>query len=46
MRNKHVFSAVKTFRCPYENCGKEFEKTITVEYVTNERGDVIEQRIA
>lgn len=45
MRNKHKFSAVKTFRCPFENCGKEFEKTITVEYVTNERGDVIEQRI-
>lgn len=45
MRNKHKFSAVKIFRCPYENCGKEFEKTITIEYVTNQKGDVIEHKI-
>lgn len=31
-------------RCP--KCGKEeFYKTIIVEYVTNQRGDVIEERM-
>jgi len=45
MRNKHKFSGIKELKCPYEDCGKTFNKTITVEYVTNQRGDVIEHRI-
>jgi len=44
MRNKHRFSIAKMFTCPYKSCGREFEKTVTVEYVTNQRGDVIEER--
>lgn len=45
MRNKHKFKMVKEFKCPYNDCGKTFTITITVEYITNQRGDVIKQRI-
>jgi len=44
MKNKHVFEIKTEMRCPYENCGKTFNKTITVEYETNQRGDVISQK--
>lgn len=45
MRNKHVFKRRVVCRCPNVNCGDTFMKTITVEFVTNQRGDVIEQKI-
>ena len=41
MRNKHTFQIKAEIRCPFESCGKTFGKTITVEYETNQRGDVI-----
>ena len=43
MRNKHTFKIKAEIRCPYEGCGKTFRKTITVEYVTDQRGNVISQ---
>ncbi|GAF90281.1 unnamed protein product [marine sediment metagenome] len=45
MRNKHVFKEKVLCRCPKESCGDTFYKTVTVEYVTNQRGDVIEHKI-
>lgn len=45
MRNKHRFKEKIRVRCPKESCGEKFYKTITVEYVTNQRGDVIDHRI-
>ena len=45
MRNKHVFKTVIDCKCPFEACGKRFFKNITVEYATNQRGDVIESRV-
>lgn len=44
MRNKHTFQIKSEIRCPFESCGKIFRKTITVEYETNQRGDVISQK--
>lgn len=46
MRNKHIFKEEITCKCPFDSCGKEFQKKITVEYITNQRGDVIEQKIS
>jgi len=43
MRNKHTFKEEKKSKCP--KCGLSFYKAITVEFVTNHRGDVIEHRI-
>ncbi|GAH61694.1 unnamed protein product [marine sediment metagenome] len=43
MRNKHTFKEGTECNCP--KCGLSFYKTITIEYVTNQRGDVIEHRI-
>ena len=31
--------------CPFEECGKTFYKKITIKYITNQRGDVIEHKI-
>ena len=45
MKNKHTITGKKTVRCPYENCGRDFEITVTVAYITNQRGDVIESHI-
>ena len=45
MRNNHVFKRRVKCRCTELNCGNEFMKTVTVEYVTNQRGDVIEHKI-
>lgn len=45
MRNKHSFKQELEIKCPFDNCGKTFFKTVTIEYVTNQRGDVIEKRI-
>ena len=45
MRNKHIFKEKVLCHCPKDNCGCSFDKTITVEYVTNQRGDVIEHKI-
>jgi hypothetical protein len=45
MRNKHNIKLVAECRCPQQSCGDIFYKTVTVVYVTNQRGDVIESRI-
>lgn len=45
MRNKHKFTSEITVTCPYNNCGKVFSKKVTVEYVTNQKGDVIEKNM-
>ncbi len=45
MRNNHRFKTIVPCRCPFEECGKTFDKAITVEYVTNQRGDVIEHTV-
>lgn len=45
MRNKHELKETIEIRCPYQNCGKKFTKTIHIEYETNQKGDVISQRI-
>lgn len=46
MRNKHRFTVDVNVRCPFDNCGETFLKTVTVDYVTNQRGDVIEKTIS
>ena len=46
MRNKHDFKGTVECRCPMKACGSLFNKTITVKYVTNQRGDVIEHRVS
>lgn len=43
MRNNHKFKSKVDCRCP--KCGNKFWKNITVEYVTSQRGDVIESKI-
>lgn len=43
MRNYHSFKSKVDCRCP--KCGEEFVKTVVAEYVTNQRGDVIESII-
>jgi len=45
MRNKHSFKETIEIRCPYTDCGKTFAKTIYFEFETNEKGDVISQRV-
>lgn len=46
MRNKHSFKAKITCHCPKEACGCDFIKKVTVYYVINQRGDVIEYSIS
>jgi len=46
MRNEHKFTAGVDVRCPFDNCGKSFLKDVTVKYVTNQKGDVIEKSIS
>jgi len=43
MRNKHVFKEEIECKCP--KCGSDFYKKVTVEYETNQRGDVIKHTI-
>ena len=45
MRNKHKITGELDVTCPYKDCGKVFSKKVTVEYVTNQKGDVIETNI-
>lgn len=45
MRNKHTFNEKIEVKCPFANCGKTFDVDITVEYVTNQIGDVIAQKV-
>jgi len=45
MKNKHEFEAEVELRCPFQACGKTFTRKIHIEYVTNQRGDVISQKI-
>ena len=45
MRNYHIFRQAVEIRCPYKNCGQTHIKTMTVEYITNQKGDVIESRV-
>ena len=45
MRNNHIFKGKIKCWCPKEGCGAEFFKEVVVEYVTNEKGDVIEQHM-
>ncbi len=43
MRNKHKFEDEAYCRCP--KCGEKFPKRFTVEYETNQKGDVIKHKI-
>ena len=43
MRNKHTINFKPECTCP--KCGEEFVKPVAVDYVTNQRGDVIEARL-
>jgi len=45
MRNIHEFKVDILVACPYESCGKYFNTKRTIQYVTNQRGDVIEQKV-
>ena len=45
MRNKHTFKGVVILTCPKESCGYKSVRTVKVDYVTNQRGDVIEHII-
>lgn len=45
MRNKHTFGTTVDCRCPFEGCGKEFRRKVNVTYWTNQKGDVIDERI-
>lgn len=45
MRNQHTFKSKITCICPNKDCGKDFIKEITVEYETNQKGDLIKSRI-
>ena len=45
MRNKHRFKHNIMCKCPHADCGRLFEKVITVVYVTNQKGDVIEHKV-
>ena len=45
MRNKHRFKHNITCKCPHADCGRFFGKVITVVYVTNQKGDVIEHKV-
>jgi hypothetical protein len=45
MRNRHEFTQRVSCKCPYESCGNAFVKTVTVIYITNQRGDVIEHNV-
>lgn len=45
MKNIHRFKIKITKRCPYENCGRISTKEITIEYITDQRGNVISKRI-
>ena len=42
MRNKHTIETTMDYKCPFANCGKTFRREITIVYVTNQRGDVID----
>lgn len=44
MRNKHIFKGTMLCRCPKEACGNLFTKKVVIEYITNQRGDIIEHR--
>ncbi len=43
MRNKYTFKEKIKSKCP--KCGLSFYDKITVEFVTNHRGDIIEHKI-
>ena len=45
MRNKHTVIKKLEVTCPWKDCGKTFFKTVTVSFVTNQKGDVIESRV-
>lgn len=45
MRNKHQFKVEIPIRCPFEACGKYFIKHATVEFETNQKGDVISKKL-
>lgn len=46
MRNYHKIIGAVTVCCPFMNCGKIHNKKIIVEFVTNQRGDIIKSRIS
>jgi len=45
MRNNHTIIMNMECKCPFDACGKTFYKRITVNYMTNQRGDVIDERV-
>ena len=32
-------------RCPFESCRKYYDKTVTIEYTLNSKGDVVNHRV-
>ena len=45
MRNEHIIRKNIEIKCPWEDCGKTFFKTVTLYFVTNQRGDVIDSKV-
>lgn len=43
MRNKHSFTRRTGGICPFKDCGQPLIVDVDVNYITNQRGDVIEQ---
>lgn len=45
MRNNHSFKAEIVLRCPFKACGRVSTKHIIIDYVTDQRGNIIEQKV-
>jgi uncharacterized C2H2 Zn-finger protein len=45
MRKKHKIMVEMELRCPRESCGHIFKKRFFIEYITNQKGDIIEKKI-
>ena len=45
MKNKHTFSVVIKCRCPKKECGELFQKRVTIEYTTDQRGNIIDSKV-
>ena len=45
MINKHRFKIDFDVKCPFDGCGKTFIRKLTVEYVTNQRGDIVSTKV-
>lgn len=45
MRNKQVVKIIAMCKCPKDSCGFEYEKKFNIEFVRNQKGDIIEHKI-